>query len=87
MTYRVAVAPPARRALETTLAESVAAAAWQFIRGPLAEDPLRVGKPLQGELTGKWSARRGEYRVIYTIQAHIVTVTILRVAHRRDAYR
>ncbi len=87
MTYRITVAPPARRALESTLPESVSAAAWEFIRGPLAQDPVRVGKPLQGELAGKWSARRGEYRVIYTIHTQIVTVTILRLAHRRDAYR
>lgn len=87
MTYRVLLAPPARRALETTLPEAVAAAAWEFIRGPLAEAPLRVGKPLQGELTGMWSARRGEYRIVYTIQGDVVTITVLRISHRKDAYR
>lgn len=87
MTYRIVIAPPARRALETNLPDAAAAAAWEFIRGPLADDPFRVGRPLRGELTGKWSTRRGEYRVVYTIQAHVVTVTVVRIAHRRDAYR
>ena len=87
MTYRVTVAPPARRALERELPEAVAGAAWEFIRGALADNPQRVGKPLMGELSGLWSARRGEYRVVYAIQEDVVTVTILRVAHRRDAYR
>ena len=29
----------------------------------LVREPLRVGKPLRGGLTGIWSARRGTYRV------------------------
>lgn len=87
MTYRITVAPPARRALERELPESVAGAAWEFILGALAENPQRVGKPLVGELSGLWSARRGEYRVVYAIHQDVVTVTIVRMAHRRDAYR
>ena len=87
MTHRIVVAPPARRALESGLPERVAAAAWEFIAGVLAQEPKRVGKPLRGELEGYWSARRGEYRVVYTIHDDIVTVAIIRIAHRRDAYR
>ena len=87
MTYEIVLAPPARRALAGRLPPSVAAAVVEFMTGPLAEDPFRVGKPLRNELEGKWSARRGEYRVIYTINARVVTVTVLTIAHRRDAYR
>ena len=87
MTYRILIAPPARRALEQGLPPAVAHAAWEFIRGPLAENPQRVGKELRGELEGLWSARRGEYRVVYEIRDTVVTVTVLRIAHRRDAYR
>ena len=85
--YRVLLAPPARRALEQTLPIAVAHAAWEFIRGPLAENPYRVGKPLRGDLEGLWSARRGSYRVVYSIDEGVVTVFIMRIAHRRDAYR
>lgn len=87
MTYDVRLAPPARRALEQTLPEHVAAAAWEFIAGALSQNPQRVGKPLTGALSGLWSARRGEYRVVYSIADEVVTVTILRIAHRVAAYR
>ena len=86
MTYRVIVALPARRQLDR-LSETVAAAVFEFISGPLAEHPYRVGKPLEGELAGRFGARRGEYRIVYTIEDAIVTVTMVRVARRRDAYR
>jgi mRNA-degrading endonuclease RelE of RelBE toxin-antitoxin system len=69
------------------LPEGVAAAAWQFINGALAENPHRVGKPFSGDLAGLWFARRGEYRVVYSIEEDIVTVTIPRLGHRRDGYR
>lgn len=75
------------RALEQGLPENIAAAAWEFINGALAENPQRVGKQLTGELDGLWSARRGEYRVIYSIEKSIVTVTIIRIAHRGHVYR
>ncbi len=87
MAYRIKLSRPARRALETALPDTVAAAVWEFINGPLAANPRRVGKPLRGNLEGRWTARRGEYRVIYRIEDSIVTVTVIRVSHRRDAYR
>lgn len=87
MAYRIRLSRPARRALETTLSDPIAAAAWEFISGPLAENPQRVGKPLRGQLEGLWTARRGEYRVIYRIEDWLVTVTVIRISHRRDIYR
>ena len=65
MTYRVELTRRARRSLSEDLPETVAAACWEFISGPLAEDPHRVGKPLRDDLAGRHSARRGEFRVIY----------------------
>jgi mRNA-degrading endonuclease RelE of RelBE toxin-antitoxin system len=38
-------------------------------------------------LDDRHSARRGTYRVIYRIDDHGRTVTVVDVAHRRDAYR
>jgi mRNA interferase RelE/StbE len=34
-----------------------------------------------------WSARRGEYRVIYLIDDGRVVVEVVTIVHRRDAYR
>jgi mRNA interferase RelE/StbE len=85
--YKLAVAGPAARALATQLPEGVAAAVVEFITGDLLRAPRRVGKPLRDELAGRWSARRGTYRVLYTIDDEHQVVTVRTVEHRRDAYR
>jgi mRNA-degrading endonuclease RelE of RelBE toxin-antitoxin system len=84
--YRVELTRRARRSLAEELPEAVAAACWEFISGPLAEDPYRVGKPLRDDLTGRYSARRGEFRVVYEVHDTIVVVRVIDVRHRRDAY-
>jgi mRNA interferase RelE/StbE len=76
----------AQRSLET-VPSTVAIAIVEFVYGPMAEDPKRVGKPLRFELVGRWSARRGSYRVIYRIDDESRVVTVEVVAHRSDAYR
>jgi mRNA-degrading endonuclease RelE of RelBE toxin-antitoxin system len=58
-----------------------------LVTGVLLENPQLVGKPLQPPLDGKWSARRGQYRIIYTIDTAAPVVTVLHISHRRDAYR
>lgn len=77
----------AKRALAEELPEAVAAAAFEFIIGPLAEAPQRVGKQLREPLWPLYSARRGEYRVIYRIIYDQIVIEIVAVTHRRDAYR
>jgi mRNA interferase RelE/StbE len=85
VTYAIELSPAARRALSNDLPESVAAACFTFIREVLAEDPRRVGKPLRNELAGRWSARRGEFRVIYEIVEDRIVVRVITIRHRRDA--
>ncbi len=87
MSYRIRWTSAARRAIENTLPESVAAAVWEFVNGALADNPHRVGKQLVRELAGHWSARRGQYRVIYVIDDNQVIVTVVTIDHRRDVYR
>jgi mRNA-degrading endonuclease RelE of RelBE toxin-antitoxin system len=55
--------------------------------GPLVEAPTVVGKPLQRELSGYWSARRGSYRVIYRLDDDQHEIVVVRIEHRSDAYR
>ena len=86
MTYLIRWASPARRAIENTLPEGVAAAVWEFANGVLAESPQRVGTRLACDVAGYWSARRGQYRVIYAIDDETASVTIMTVDHRRDVY-
>ncbi len=85
--YELVVAPTARRRLAEELSESVAFAAYEFITGPLLENPHRVGKQLRPPLDDRHSARRGTYRVIYRIDEGKRRVTVVGVFSRADAYR
>ena len=85
--YDLAITPTARRQLSDHVPEAVAAAAHEFITGPLLDDPHRIGAQLHAPLHDRHSTRHGTYRVIYRIDDNSRTVTVVDVAHRRDAYR
>ena len=85
-THEVRVAASAERQL-ARLPARVAAAVVEFMLGPLCQNPRRVGHPLQRELAGLWTARRGAYRVVYDIDDNLRLVTVLRLEHRSDVYR
>lgn len=85
--YELVLTPPATRAIRSGLPESVAAAVIEFLIGALVENPQRVGKQLRGDLAGIFAARRGTYRVLYRINEVEREVVVLRIEHRRDAYR
>ncbi|MCL2453887.1 MAG: type II toxin-antitoxin system RelE/ParE family toxin [Micrococcales bacterium] len=84
--YEVVLAPGARRALSETLPPSAAFAAYEFVAGPLADNPRRVGAPLRAPFAGYYRARRGEYRVRYRIDEEQRRVIVVDIDHRRDAY-
>jgi mRNA-degrading endonuclease RelE of RelBE toxin-antitoxin system len=69
------------------LPEKVATAAIEFVYGPLAANPQRVGRELRLDLVGVWSARRGDYRVLYRIDDEKHRVDVVVIEHRRDVYR
>jgi mRNA interferase RelE/StbE len=85
--YTLRTTPTVRRALGETLPEAVATAAYEFINGPLLQQPNRVGKRLLPPLDDRFSARRGTYRIIYRIDDKAGIVTVVDIAHRCDAYR
>ncbi len=85
-TYTVVLSAAAKRAIERDLPEAVAVAVVDFLYGPLAADPYRVGKRLRFELEGYRSARRGQYRVIYSIHKDEILVRVVRISHRSDVY-
>jgi mRNA interferase RelE/StbE len=84
VSFRVVVTRTAARQPAERLPESAATACVEFLFGPLADDPHRVGAPLRTPSDGPWRARRGEYRVRYRIDD---TGYVLDVDHRRDTYR
>ncbi|HEU4542180.1 MAG TPA: type II toxin-antitoxin system RelE/ParE family toxin [Jiangellaceae bacterium] len=85
--FELTIAPTARRQLTDKLPEAVALAAYEFIVGPLLDNPHQVGKRLRPPLDDRYSARRGTYRVIYRIDDKHCRVTVVGVVHRADAYR
>ena len=85
--YELEIAPTARKQLAEQLPESVAFAAYEFIIGPLLDNPYRVGKRLRAPLNDRHSARRGTYRVLYRIDDELRRVTVVGVFSRADAYR
>ena len=84
--YEVVFTRSDYRAFEQELPEKVAPAAFKFIVGALRENPRRVGNPLREPLAPLYSARRGEYRVLYRILDARVVIEVVSVAHRRDVY-
>ena len=52
----------------------------------LAENPL-LGNALKGDLRGLRRLRVGNYRVLYEVRDDSLVVLVVRIAHRRDAYR
>lgn len=84
--YEIFLLPSAQRLLRR-LPEKVATAVVEFLYGTLAANPRRVGKELSLDYAGLWSARRGEYRVLYRIDEDIRRIEVEVIEHRADAYR
>ncbi len=84
--YTVTFTPAARRRLGK-LPLSAATAMYEHLAGPVAANPHRLGKPLDVPFEDVLSTRRGDYRALYTVDDLTRVVTVLAVAHRRDAYR
>lgn len=84
--YRVVFASAAQRQL-TKLPLPVAAAIYEHLTGPVAENPYRLGKRLDPPFDDVWVTRRGEYRALYRIDDEARVINLAAVAHRRDAYR
>ncbi|RXZ73280.1 type II toxin-antitoxin system RelE family toxin [Agromyces albus] len=86
MSFEVIFSPTARRDMQS-IPPRIVPAIVEFVYGDLAASPRRVGKPLERELAGSYSARRGSYRVLYDIHEDQQRIVILRVDHRADVYR
>ncbi|MGH3545943.1 MAG: type II toxin-antitoxin system RelE family toxin [Mycobacteriales bacterium] len=84
--YRLQVSSRARRDLHR-LPHRVAVAVAEFLTVTLTENPMRLGKPLTGDLAAYRSARRGDYRALIRVDEPTRTVLVVRVAHRAHAYR
>ena len=53
----------------------------------IVENPQRLGKRLMLEHEGRFSARRGPYRIMYELDEDQRLVRVVAIGHRRDVYR
>lgn len=83
--WDVRLAPSARNL--DSLSPRVVPAMVEFLYGPLAENPYRLGKPLRGDFEGSYGARRGSYRVLFDVDETKHVVLVYRVSARATAYR
>jgi mRNA-degrading endonuclease RelE of RelBE toxin-antitoxin system len=84
--YEVRITPESLRHLKR-LPEKIRDAALTALKGTIRENPPRLGTKLVGELDGLYSARRGDYRIIYDIIDDPKMVVVHRIQHRAEAYR
>lgn len=77
--YKASVARDLRR-----LDRRVAARVLDKIEQELTSDALRP-IPLSGSFEGLYKLRVGDYRVIYSLS--VDSVSVVRIAHRREVYR
>jgi mRNA interferase RelE/StbE len=84
--WKVEVTSPALRGFRR-LPEKAAAAIVEFVTGPLADSPQRLSKPLTNELFGLRTARRGDYRVLFTLDIEERILYVYRIEHRSDIYK
>jgi mRNA interferase RelE/StbE len=84
--YRVVLTGSALRSLQAVPVR-ISEPLVEFVFGGLASDPRRRGKQLKRELAGRWSARRGDYRIIYRLDEDTMTMYVLKIGHRSQVYR
>lgn len=84
MAYAVELLPSAAREL-TKLAPSAQRRVARRI-DQLAADPRAQSVKLRG-VEEVWRARVGDYRILFLVDDQRMVVLIVRIAHRREAYR
>jgi mRNA interferase RelE/StbE len=85
MSYRVFLRPAAVRDLES-LSSKIKSRAEAAIQA-LGENPRPAGTKKLVGFEDEWRLRVGSYRILYIIGDQDHSVTVARVAHRREAYR
>jgi mRNA interferase RelE/StbE len=89
--------PPKARVFEIRLSRSAAKALEKLearlqdriiaALNTLANDPTTAPGVVALSSRDAYRIRIGDYRVIYELDAEILVVLVLRIAHRREAYR
>lgn len=84
--FELLIKPSARRELERIRERDRREELVGAIRC-LATNPRPAGCQKLSGADNLWRIRRGDYRVIYELLDRVLTVTVIRIGHRRDVYR
>jgi mRNA interferase RelE/StbE len=84
-TYRLVVAPTAKKELKR-LPEKTTERILKAVEA-LADNPRPHGSLKLEGTQNQYRIRVGDYRVIYSIADDVLTVLVIRIRHRKDAYR
>jgi len=53
----------------------------------ITDNPRAIGKALQGNLSGYWRYRVGDYRLLCQIKDNALIILVVEIGHRADIYR
>lgn len=86
--WTVSVSPLAARQL-SRLDRTVSRRIQEFMHDRLAgaNEPREHGRALQGQYSGLWRYRVGDYRLICQLHNTQCVILILTVGHRSEAYK
>ena len=51
------------------------------------EDPRSIGKPFVENKSGQWRYRIGDFRLLCLIKDDRLIILVIKIGHRRDAYK
>lgn len=86
MTYQIIIQASAEK--ELRLLPKAEFKKIQKVILSLASNPFPQGcLKLEGAKEKLYRVRKGDYRIIYSVNHLIITVTILKIANRKEAYR
>lgn len=84
--YSVSIKPSAAKELEALPTLKDRQRATAIIRG-LSDDPRPPGSLELAGASDAYRIRFGSYRILYTVSDRVRVVAVIKVAHRREAYR
>ena len=88
MVWKVEITPEVRDELRRHgVTEARRILKFLFQRLQSRDNPREIGEALKGNLRDFWRYRVGDYRIFCRMEDKIVTVFVVHIGHRREAYR
>lgn len=84
--YKVLLKSSAAREIEKLPTKEERQRAVRRIQG-LAGDPRPYGAEKLAGQVNRYRVRQGRYRIVYSVEDGAATVTVFKVAHRKEVYR